>query len=39
MEQLKVIKKSKDLDSPLYTNERGYIFVAPIDPPLDRQII
>ena len=39
MDQLKVIKKSKDLNSPLYTNDRGYVFLAPVDPPLDRQII
>ena len=39
MDQLKVIKKNKDLDSSLYTNERGYVFLAPVESPLDRQII
>lgn len=39
MEQLKVIKKSKQLDPNIYTNDKGYIFYAPTDPPLDKQII
>jgi hypothetical protein len=39
MAQLKVIKKNKDLDPNTYTNSRGYIFYAPTDPPLDRQIV
>ena len=39
MEQLRVIKKQKDLDPKTYTNDKAYIFYAPSDPPLDRQII
>lgn len=39
MKQLKVIKKQEDLNPAVYTNDKGYIFYAPSDPPLDRQII
>ena len=39
MEQLKVIKKAKVLDPYTYSNDRGYIFYSPTDPPLDKQII
>mmetsp|Transcript_23976 Transcript_23976/g.36782 ORF Transcript_23976/g.36782 Transcript_23976/m.36782 type:complete len:275 (-) Transcript_23976:420-1244(-) len=39
MDQLKVIKKAKLLDPYKYRNDRGYIFYAPTDPPLDRQIL
>ena len=34
MAQLKVIKKQSELDPNTYTNDRGYIFYAPSDPPL-----
>lgn len=36
MDQLKVIKKNKNSDKSIYTNDRGYVFLAPVDPPLDR---
>ena len=36
MQQLKVIKKQENLDPASYTNDKGYIFYAPSDPPLDR---
>lgn len=39
MEQLKVIKKNKDLDTDTYRNDRGYIFYTPAEIALDRQIL
>lgn len=39
MEQLKVVKKQRDLDPKTYRNDRGYVFYSPREPPLDRQIV
>ena len=39
MDQLKVIKKSKELDIATYKNDRGYVFYSPTDAPLDKQIV
>ena len=36
MDQLKVIKKGKDLNVANYKNDRGYVFYAPDEPSLDR---
>jgi len=33
---MKVIKKAKVLDPNIYTNDKGYIFYAPTEPPLDK---
>lgn len=40
MDQMKVIKKCKELQPGKYTNDRGYIFYCPTtDAPLDKRIM